>query len=338
MYLGRQNIYGLFEKQLLANDTPGVPQNNYTLAWTVGSTTSILVVTDGVFLEPGLDYAVGLDGKNISFTTPPDPNVRTYLIYLARELQTPRTIGIEPILKSFTGSLGQTDFDLDNLPVNGDSLIVFVDGVQKRYVEDFTFSGKILQFTVAPADGAKISVYIHGVERFDVFGDLPNEPIIDTIHIYNEAVTREKIQDGAITYEKLSLPIVDCASFYDLNNPGNAGNLSTFGGMNFDGIPVINLAEYRQKWGNTIELHLDLTCRFTGVAHNALRFRIPIKRLANEVSPLGIVTLETDVLLETGIQRWGGAYYIDVHRQNGINYTLGADWRFRIKFNYEYIE
>lgn len=178
-YIGRDPIYGVFEKQVLSAGS-----TQYILNWQAGSATSLLIVSNGQVLEPIVDYNLILDGKTIVFANPLANDA--YIVYLGRELEVAHTIGIQPILNKFTGVTGQTTFNClqtstENIGIDENMVIVFVNGVQQTSGVDFSINGKQIIFTVAPVNGAAIDVYIHGVERFDQFGELEWKSFVPAI-------------------------------------------------------------------------------------------------------------------------------------------------------------
>jgi hypothetical protein len=84
-YIGRDPLYGVFEKQVLA---PNGVLTSFDLDYLVGSTSSLLVVDDGAILEPGVAFTIVNGGRSIQFATAPAGNV--YLIYLGKQLLVPR--------------------------------------------------------------------------------------------------------------------------------------------------------------------------------------------------------------------------------------------------------
>ena len=84
-YIGRDPLYGVFEKQVLA---PNGVITSFTLDYLVGSATSLLVIDDGAILEPGVAYTITNGGRTIQFTTAPAGNV--YLVYLGKQLLVPK--------------------------------------------------------------------------------------------------------------------------------------------------------------------------------------------------------------------------------------------------------
>jgi hypothetical protein len=78
-YIGRQPSYGAFEKQTLTADSSTV---SFSLTYTVGSSSSLLVSVAGVVQEPEVGYTVTGGGANILFTEAPTTGDTIYVQYL----------------------------------------------------------------------------------------------------------------------------------------------------------------------------------------------------------------------------------------------------------------
>jgi hypothetical protein len=112
-YIGRDPLYGLFEKQVVsANGSTTL----FTLDFLVGSASSILVVDDGAVVQPGVGYTIADGGTKIQFTTAPAGVV--YLIYLGKQLLVPaynKTI----LTQDLSGNITLTTSDIrDIISVN----------------------------------------------------------------------------------------------------------------------------------------------------------------------------------------------------------------------------
>ena len=96
-YIGRTPEYGAFEKQSLTADGSTV---TFTLTYTVGSSSSILVSVAGVHQEPEVAYNLAAGGTQITFTAAPASGDTVFVVFLGIGLEV-ATIG--------TGSItGQT--------------------------------------------------------------------------------------------------------------------------------------------------------------------------------------------------------------------------------------
>ena len=110
-YIGREPIFGKFERQSLTADGS---TTTYTLNYTIGSAAAILVNVAGVVQEPGVAYTVTNGGTQITFTAAPASTDNVYLIFLG--VLTDVAVIDSGSITNQT-ELGSTD--------NGDLLLVF---------------------------------------------------------------------------------------------------------------------------------------------------------------------------------------------------------------------
>jgi len=78
-YIGRQPSYGAFEKQDI---TPDGSTTTFSLTYTVGSSSSILVSVAGVVQEPEVGYTISGGGANLVFTAAPAAVDNVFVVYL----------------------------------------------------------------------------------------------------------------------------------------------------------------------------------------------------------------------------------------------------------------
>ena len=78
-YIGRQPLYGAFEKQDLTADGS---TTTFTLNYTVGSSSSILVSVSGVVQEPETAYNLSTGGTKIVFSAAPESGENIFVIFL----------------------------------------------------------------------------------------------------------------------------------------------------------------------------------------------------------------------------------------------------------------
>ena len=88
-YIGRDPQYGAFEKQALTADGS---TTTFTLDYTVGSSSSILVSVAGVHQEPEVAYNLATNGTQITFTAAPASGDTVFVIFLGVALEV-ATIG-----------------------------------------------------------------------------------------------------------------------------------------------------------------------------------------------------------------------------------------------------
>ena len=78
-YIGRSPLYGSFEKQPLS---PDGSTTTFSLDYTVGSSSSILVSIAGVVQEPEVAYNLTSGGTQIVFAAAPGASDTVFVIYL----------------------------------------------------------------------------------------------------------------------------------------------------------------------------------------------------------------------------------------------------------------
>ena len=78
-YIGRQPSYGAFEKQSLTADSS---TTTFTLNYTVGSSSSILVSVAGVVQEPETGYNLSGGGTSLVFSAAPTSGETVFVIFL----------------------------------------------------------------------------------------------------------------------------------------------------------------------------------------------------------------------------------------------------------------
>ena len=193
-YIGRDPQYGAFEKQALTADGS---TTTFTLDYTVGSASSILVSVAGVHQEPETAYNLGSNGTTIVFTAAPASGDTVFVIFLGAALEvatvgsaviTARTelaeaaadddllliydtstTSLKKIQKSNiattltyntrtgTGDGSTTTFTVTNGATVND-VLVFENGVCQKPTTDYTISGTTLTFGTAPASGVNIVI------------------------------------------------------------------------------------------------------------------------------------------------------------------------------------
>ena len=192
-YIGLSPTYGAFEKQVLTADGS---TTTFTLNYTVGSSSSILVSVAGVHQEPEVAYNLGSGGTQIVFTAAPAAIDTVFVIFLgvAFEVATLGTgsitgqtelssaadddllliydtstsllkkiqkINLSPTLtyvnRSYTGDGSTTGFTVTSGTTVNDVLVT-ENGVLQVPTTDYTISSTTLTFVVAPASGVAIQI------------------------------------------------------------------------------------------------------------------------------------------------------------------------------------
>ena len=191
-YIGREPVYGAFERQSLTADGS---TTTFTLTYTVASTSSILVSVAGVIQEPNSAYTLANGGTQITFTAAPASGATVFLIYLgiayegaivgqasftsfnelaeraasadrflvydssAQEVKyiTTNNIVKATVQRTYTGDGSTTGFTVtDGVAVA--NVIANIEGITMLPTTDYTISGTTLTFTTAPSPNDKIDI------------------------------------------------------------------------------------------------------------------------------------------------------------------------------------
>jgi hypothetical protein len=192
-YIGRDPQYGAFEKQALTADGS---TTTFTLDYTVGSSSSLLVSVAGVHQEPEVAYNLATNGTQITFTAAPTSGDTVFVIFLGVALEvatfgtgsiTSRTELAEraatgdfflvydtsatalkkiqtsnivkaSVTRNATGDGSTTAFTVTS-GATVDNVLVFENGVCQKPTTDYTISGTTLTFQGgAPASGVAIQI------------------------------------------------------------------------------------------------------------------------------------------------------------------------------------
>src|SRR5210317_2315834 len=193
-YIGRDPQYGAFEKQTLTGDGSTV---TFSLDYTVGSASSILVSVAGVHQEPESAYNLTSNGTAITFTAAPGASDTVFIIFLGVALEVATfgtgsitgltelaevaadndllliydtsTTSLKKIQKSniattltyntrtATGDDSTTGFTVTS-GATVDDVLVTENGVLQAPTTDYTISGTTLTFGTAPASGVAIVI------------------------------------------------------------------------------------------------------------------------------------------------------------------------------------
>jgi hypothetical protein len=193
-YIGRDPQYGAFEKQTLTGDGSTV---TFSLDYTVGSSSSLLVSVAGVHQEQESAYNLSSNGTAITFTAAPGASDTVFIIFLGVALEV-ATFGtgsitgltelaeqaanddlllvydtsagaLKKIQKSniattltyntrtATGDGSTTGFTVTS-GATVDDVLVTENGVLQAPTTDYTISGTTLTFGTAPASGVAIVI------------------------------------------------------------------------------------------------------------------------------------------------------------------------------------
>ena len=107
-YIAREPAYGSFEKQSLTADGS---TTTFTLNYTVGSSSSILVSVAGVHQEPEVAYNLAAGGTQIVFTAAPESGDTVFVVFLGIAYDVGTLLGTGAI----TGQTAETSVADDDL-------------------------------------------------------------------------------------------------------------------------------------------------------------------------------------------------------------------------------
>ena len=179
-YIGREPQYGSFERQSI---TPDGSTTTFSLSFTVGSTSSILVVVAGVVQEPSSAYNLANGGTQITFTEAPASGSTVYIIYLG--------IGYD------TAIVGDATFtsmpELSETSADNDRYLVYdVSASQVKYIQG--------QYVVGITSRTELAERAASNDEFLVY-DTSASSIkkIQTSNIVKASVTRTATGDGSTT-------------------------------------------------------------------------------------------------------------------------------------------
>ena len=318
-YLGRENTYGIFEKQNIVGDNS---TKDFVLDFKVGSASSILVISTAAgiskILEPNYDYSITDGGKKISFISPPiavdDSNSfdeRTYIVYLGKQLAVPARPDRSPLLIQHTATNGQTELTIPNIILTEHGTIIFKNKEMLRFGNDFTIDNinHKIAFTELNTNDL-IDVYIFGgIERLTL-----ND-------IEDQTISTAKIINKQITPNKLNLSY----------NTTHILDIMGLAGMN---VNIISKECKYQDLGNIIKLKAKFIVSLTGIADNKIRISIPYDN-NGDTNITSTTTITTNESFESGIVRWGGVKHLDIYRQFGVNYNLNDEYTIETTIEYE---
>lgn len=194
-YIGKTPDYGTFEKQTLTADGSTV---SFSLNYTVGSSSSILVSVSGVLQEPEVAYNISGGGTSIVFTAAPESGETVFVVYLGIAFDSGNLLSTGTItsltelaetpadgdtflvydtsatsLKKVSFSNIQTTLTYNTRSATGDgsttgftvtsgmtvdTVIVTENGIVQKPTTDYTISGTTLTFGTAPASGVSIVI------------------------------------------------------------------------------------------------------------------------------------------------------------------------------------
>ena len=155
-YIGANPVNGFFEKQQLTTDGS---TTTFTLNTTIGSTSAILVVKDGVVQEPEEAYTLSGGGTSIVFASAPSGSADTYIHFLGQAIVQNLTDmnGVELILDADADTSITADTD--------DEIDIQVGGADKSTIKTTGFHN-IDSFKFIAGTGDDLQLYHDGTNSY----------------------------------------------------------------------------------------------------------------------------------------------------------------------------
>lgn len=193
-YIGKSPEYGVFEKQTLTADGS---TTTFTLNYTIGSSSSILVSVSGVIQEPESAYNISSGGTQIVFSTAPESAETIFVVFLGisfdvgtlgtgaitgqtelaevaadndllliydtstTSLKKITKANLSPTLtyvtRTYTGDGSTVGFVVTSGTTVNDVLVT-ENGVLQTPTTDYTISSTTLTFSTAPGSGVAIQI------------------------------------------------------------------------------------------------------------------------------------------------------------------------------------
>ena len=193
-YIGKSPEYGVFEKQTLTADGS---TTTFTLNYTIGSSSSILVSVSGVIQEPESAYNISSGGTQIVFSTAPESAETIFVVFLGisfdvgtlgtgaitgqtelaevaadndllliydtstTSLKKITKANLSPTLtyvtRTYTGDGSTVGFVVTSGTTVNDVLVT-ENGVLQTPTTDYTISSTTLTFSTAPGSGVVIQI------------------------------------------------------------------------------------------------------------------------------------------------------------------------------------
>ena len=201
-YIGRDIQYGVLDKQSF---TANGSTTAFPLDSGVKDAKSLLVSVGGVIQEPDVAYTAS--GTTLTFNTAPATGVVAYAIYLGKTLESGGTRD-QITFQSETGDATTTPFTLSATPANAQSIMVTLNGVTQVPNTDYTVSGTVITFAVAPANGMGILVYHLGSAA--AIGTINDASVTDA-KIVGMSASKLSGSLGANTVANTSIVTMDAA-------------------------------------------------------------------------------------------------------------------------------
>ena len=190
-YIGRQPSYGAFEKQSLTADSS---TTTFSLNYTIGSSSSILVSVAGVVQEPETGYNLASGGTSIVFSAAPTSGDTVFIIFL----------GIARDVGQFLNSGIITSQTAETSVADGDQILVYdVSASALRKMTKANFSPTVTLTYVtrtATGDGSTATVTV------------TSGTAVDNVIVYVNGLVQQPTADYTISGTTLTFGTAPAAS------------------------------------------------------------------------------------------------------------------------------
>ena len=190
-YIGREPSYGAFEKQSLTADSS---TTTFSLNYTVGSSSSILVSVAGVIQEPETGYNLTGGGTSIVFSAAPTTGDTVFVMFL----------GIARDVGQFLNSGIITAQTAETSVADGDQILVYdVSASALRKMTKANFSPSVtLTYTTrtATGDGSTATVTV------------TSGTAVDNVIVYVNGLVQQPTADYTISGTTLTFGTAPAAS------------------------------------------------------------------------------------------------------------------------------
>jgi hypothetical protein len=177
-YIGRDPAYGSFEKQSLTADGS---TTTFTLNFTVGSSSSIMVSVAGVYQEPEVAYNLSDGGTKIVFTAAPSSGDTVFVIFLGIAYDVGTLLGTGAI----TGQTAETSVADDDLVLIYDTS---ADALRKMTKANF-----------APAVSLSYTTRNYTGDGSDTTFTVTNGATVDSVIVTENGVVQKPTTDYTIS-------------------------------------------------------------------------------------------------------------------------------------------
>ena len=177
-YIGRDPAYGSFEKQSLTADGS---TTTFTLNYTVGSSSSILVSVAGVHQEPEVAYNLAAGGTQIVFTAAPESGDTVFVVFLGIAYDVGTLLGTGAI----TGQTAETS-------VADDDLILIYDTSAAAL-------RKMTKANFAPAVSLSYTTRNYTGDGSDTTFTVTNGATVDSVIVTENGVVQKPTTDYTIS-------------------------------------------------------------------------------------------------------------------------------------------